>query len=60
MINGLWSFEFIVPKDISYHYGNGKISCYASDSIMGEASGLDHSLVVGGVSDEPTRGNSEE
>ena len=51
VINGLWSFEFIVPKDISYHYGNGKISCYASDSIMGEASGLDQNLVVGGVSD---------
>ena len=52
--NGLWSFEFIVPKDISYQYGNGKISYYASDSIIGDASGVDENIIVGGFSDYAT------
>jgi len=28
VINGIWSLEFIVPKDISYSTGNGKILAY--------------------------------
>lgn len=28
VINGLWNLEFIVPKDISYSNGNGKILAY--------------------------------
>ena len=51
VINGEWSFEFIVPKDISYQYGEGKISYYATDSILGEASGLSQDIIIGGVSD---------
>tara|TARA_Y100000994_G_scaffold246867_1_gene251064 strand:- start:5538 stop:9368 length:3831 start_codon:yes stop_codon:yes gene_type:complete len=49
--DGLWSFEFIVPKDISYQYGNGKISYYATDSIIGDASGVDEDIIIGGFSD---------
>src|SRR5690606_18361937 len=30
--NGYFSFEFIVPKDINYSYGNGKFSLYANVS----------------------------
>tara|TARA_Y100000994_G_C15703793_1_gene446505 strand:- start:6611 stop:10495 length:3885 start_codon:yes stop_codon:yes gene_type:complete len=51
VIDGEWSFEFIVPKDISYQYGEGKISYYATDSILGEASGLSQDIVIGGISD---------
>ncbi len=28
VVNGLWTIEFIVPKDISYSTGNGKILAY--------------------------------
>jgi len=49
--NGEFSFEFIVPKDINYNYGSGRISYYfANDSIDG--SGYTEKIVVGGSSDE--------
>jgi len=50
VIDGLWSFEFIVPKDINYQYGSGKMSYYATDSINGDATGVDQEIIVGGTS----------
>ena len=48
--NGKFSFEFIVPKDINYSYGEGRISYYfANDTIDG--SGYTEQIVVGGSSD---------
>jgi hypothetical protein len=44
---GKFSFSFIVPKDISYDYGNGKISYYAR-SPETDANGYDNSIVIGG------------
>ncbi len=45
--NGTFSFSFIVPKDIAYNYGFGKISYYAcSDST--DASGVYDLLTIGG------------
>ena len=32
--NGNFSFTFIVPKDIAYNYGNGKLSFYAANNGM--------------------------
>ncbi len=46
---GRFSFIFIVPKDISYAFGTGKISYYASDSVI-DAAGSNFNLVVGGSS----------
>jgi len=51
VVNGIWSFEFIVPKDINYQYGYGKLSYYATDSILGDATGVDEAIIVGGVSE---------
>ncbi|MBK9272198.1 MAG: type IX secretion system sortase PorU [Saprospiraceae bacterium] len=48
--NGEWEFSFVVPKDINYAYGNGKISLYASDQTNRDAAGFNNSIVVGGVS----------
>lgn len=45
--NGLFSFSFIVPKDISYKFGNGKISYYAQDGIT-DANGYDDDIIIGG------------
>lgn len=48
--NGKFSFEFIVPKDINYSFGFGRISYYfANDTVDGN--GYTEEIVVGGSSD---------
>ncbi|MCX6274127.1 MAG: type IX secretion system sortase PorU [Bacteroidetes bacterium] len=46
--NGDFSFTFVVPKDISYQYGNGKISYYAHNG-QNDANGYSMDIVVGGL-----------
>ena len=48
--NGEFSFDFIVPKDISYNYGPGKISFYAMDNIT-DGNGSYDDVIIGGSSD---------
>jgi hypothetical protein len=44
---GYFNFEFIVPKDINYKFGKGKISLYAViDST--EAMGYSENIIIGG------------
>ena len=50
--DGRFTFSFILPKDINYVYGNGKISYYAY-SNHAEASGAFHRAIIGGMSDTP-------
>lgn len=45
--NGDFSFTFVVPKDISYNYGNGRISYYAQDGVT-DANGVYEDLIIGG------------
>lgn len=47
VVNGRFSIDFIVPRDISYRYGQGMISYYATD-YQNDASGLDEDFVIGG------------
>jgi hypothetical protein len=47
--NGLFSFKFIVPKDIDYQYGYGKISYYADNGLNDEAWGYYDTLYIGGT-----------
>ncbi len=47
---GAFSFTFIVPKDIAYQYGNGKISYYANNETT-DASGHDFDIIIGGYDD---------
>lgn len=49
--NGDFNFSFVVPKDIAYNYGFGKISYYAH-SEHGDAWGCYENLVIGGYNDE--------
>ncbi|MBK7428477.1 MAG: type IX secretion system sortase PorU [Saprospiraceae bacterium] len=49
--NGRFSFTFIVPKDINYAFGNGKISYYASNENLQDAGGFFKDFIVGGTSD---------
>lgn len=48
--NGKFQFSCIIPKDINYDYGLGKISYYATNNVN-DAAGYDVThLVIGGVS----------
>ncbi len=51
VVNGYFTAQFMVPKDIRYNYGNGRIIYYAYDSEYGdEAIGHYEDLVIGGSS----------
>ena len=50
VVNGEFNFTFIVPKDITYSYGKGKLSYYADNSFE-DAVGYDLSVVIGGTND---------
>lgn len=53
VINGEFEFEFMVPKDISYHYGYGKIMYYALDTVnyIDAWGGFDQ-LFIGGIDED--------
>ncbi len=48
--NGTFNVNFIVPKDINYTFGKGKISYYAENGTPLDAAGGDENIVVGGNS----------
>lgn len=48
--SGRFMFSFIVPKDISYSIGNGKISYYGDNQVTG-ACGYNEDIIIGGSSD---------
>lgn len=45
---GKFTFTFIVPKDIAYNYGTGKISYYADNGVV-DAHGYQSDIYVGGT-----------
>lgn len=49
---GQWEVDFIIPKDINYDFGSGKISLYATNEINLDAAGYENRFIVGGVSKE--------
>ena len=50
IVNGAFSFSFIVPKDINYAIGMGRISYYA-DNGDADAAGYQNDIMIGGASD---------
>lgn len=48
--NGVFTFSFIVPKDISYQYGFGKLSYYGENGIV-DAHGYKNDVTIGGITD---------
>ena len=48
VINGQFTFTFIVPKDINNQFGRGKISYYATDSIK-DGNGASGNIIIGGI-----------
>ena len=52
-INGRFKINFIVPRDISYRYGQGLINYYATDYEI-DANGSCDAFIIGGFYDEAT------
>lgn len=57
VVNGRFSINFIVPRDISYRFGQGMISYYATDYVN-EASGLFEDFIIGGFDDDAVMDNT--
>ncbi|MFK7953587.1 MAG: type IX secretion system sortase PorU [Ekhidna sp.] len=52
--NGAFEFSFVVPKNISYQFGNGKMSLYAWDTERNiDASGSSREFLLGGTDVDP-------
>jgi hypothetical protein len=51
-VNGNFEFSFVVPRDISYQYGIGKISYYAENGVT-DASGSYENIIIGGANPNP-------
>ncbi|KAF0130630.1 MAG: hypothetical protein FD155_1440 [Bacteroidetes bacterium] len=49
VVNGHFEFRFMIPKDIAYKYGSGRISYYATD-YQTDAQGNFEDFYVGGFS----------
>lgn len=56
IVNGEFSFTFIVPKDIAYNFGYGKISYYGNNANT-DASGFYKDVVIGGYDNNVTPDN---
>ena len=54
--NGRFKIDFIVPRDISYRYGQGLINYYATDYEV-EANGNCDAFIIGGFYDEAYEDN---
>jgi len=50
--NGDFEFTFIVPKDINYQFGKGKLSYYGHNGLI-DAAGYFDSIMVGGSDPNP-------
>lgn len=51
--DGRFSFDFMVPKDITYSFGTGKIFYYARDT-MTDANGYFSDFIIGGTNTSAT------
>jgi hypothetical protein len=51
--NGDFTVKFIVPRDIDYSFGQGKISYYANNGVT-DANGFSNQFVIGGSGKEST------
>jgi hypothetical protein len=55
--NGDFTFQFIVPKDIAYQYGDGKLSYYAQNGET-DANGYYDNVLIGGINSNAAVDNS--
>jgi len=48
VVNGEFTFTFVLPKDINYEIGKGRISYYAHDGVSKDAVGHYNDVLIGG------------
>lgn len=51
--NGVFNYTFVVPKDINYRYGYGRLSHYAENGTT-DANDANENIVIGGAGSEQT------
>lgn len=56
VVNGDFTFTFVVPKDISYKYGFGRLSYYANDQTT-DANGYFENFIIGGANSNAAADN---
>jgi Peptidase family C25 len=50
--NGEFTYTFVVPKDINYQFGNGKITYYVENGVT-DGNGAEKTIIIGGASSNP-------
>ncbi len=56
--NGLFEFEFVVPRDIQIPVGKGRVSLYAKrDNVLEDQAGVNLDLDVGGLNENAPEDN---
>jgi len=58
VINGRFSFSFVVPKDINYNIGFGRISYYADNGQNLDANGMYRGFLIGGTNPNAVADNT--
>ena len=56
VVNGEFSFEFIVPQDISYDFGNARFSYYLENGTD-DANGYNENVIIGGINTNASADN---
>ncbi|RPD99925.1 T9SS C-terminal target domain-containing protein [Aureibaculum marinum] len=54
--NGIFNFNFVVPKDIRIAYGKAKISFYADNKII-DKGGVNQEIIIGGIDENAPEDN---
>lgn len=54
--NGLFTFDFIAPRDLRIAYGKGKLSFYADNDIIDKA-GYNFDVTIGGINENAPEDN---
>lgn len=50
IVNGIFEFDFVVPRDISIPVGDGRVSFYAKrDGVLENQTGVDTTIKIGGI-----------
>lgn len=59
IVNGLFEFSFVVPRDIRIPVASGKISFYAKrDQVLENETGFDNSVQIGGINESAAEDNN--
>jgi hypothetical protein len=54
VVNGYFELTFIIPRDISYTIGRGKLSYYTTDGSSQDGNGYSRDIFIGGTSSDTT------